>query len=121
MDCSDRPFVSRLAEVEVTSACARRMREGAMLEEQFRQSVAILKDELSERYTVIELDRNAMSLASRLIESHTLRTLDAIQLSCALIARENSGDSAMTFVSWDSELNAAARAERFTLFEVSGS
>jgi hypothetical protein len=47
-----------------------------------------------------------------LVRTHSLRTLDAIQLACALVARgETAAAEDFTFVSADAEQNAAALRE----------
>ena len=55
----------------------------------------------------------ALTKALEMVTRHQLRTGDAIQLACAVMAREREPN--LPFVTLDDELAAAARAEGFTV------
>ncbi len=59
------------------------------------------------RVDVIEVDRALAEHAAKLAVHHRLRTLDALHLAAALALH----DEDPTFVTWDSDLHRAARAE----------
>lgn len=109
---SDSIVVSRLAWVEVTSACARRVRARLMTDDQFEQVALVLEREIREVFEVIELGGAVMNRAVQLARSRALRAADAIQLACAQVAcGERAENSSICFVSADQELNEAARSE----------
>jgi predicted nucleic acid-binding protein len=101
--------VSRLAEVEVPLAMARRARRGDLTEAEARtQSAHVVRDLKVLR--VIELRQKAFELARELGWDHGLRAYDALQLACACRLKSEMGMS-LTFWSADDHLNDAARAE----------
>jgi predicted nucleic acid-binding protein len=59
------------------------------------------------RVDVVEVDRTLAEHAARLAVNHRLRTLDALHLAAALALTDENP----TFVTWDSDLHRAARAE----------
>ena len=61
---------------------------------------------------MVLLDTNILTIASKLLDQHILRALDAIQLACAIYAR-NLLDEPVTFLSADNNLLLAATAEGF--------
>ncbi len=66
------------------------------------------------RYTVVEITPALLADAAKLATTHALRAYDAVQLSAALTVLANAGTvglTAITMVSADNDLNAAARAE----------
>jgi len=69
----------------------------------------ILQDETS-MYLVQSLDSLITEEAIRVLDTHPLKTLDALQLAgCLIIGRSMS--EALTFVCADTRLNNAARLE----------
>jgi len=65
------------------------------------------------QYWVIQIDRSILLSAGRLVEKHRLRTLDAIQLACALRAI-GTVSQAITFISADNNLLTATANEGFS-------
>jgi predicted nucleic acid-binding protein len=106
-------YLARIAIVEVTSAITRRQRGGsiptanaAAMLAQFRQDVAL-------EYRIIEVTRPLLDAATLLAEAHALRAYDAVQLAAISelhALRAAAGLPAVTLVSSDQELNAAATA-----------
>lgn len=64
------------------------------------------------QYLVVPVDLTVVTNARRLVYKHKLRTLDAIQLACAIETKKLSGIS-VTFVAGDNDLKSAAQNEGF--------
>lgn len=111
---SDSVAISALASVELSSALARHVREGRITT---NQREALFDEFLldSRTWIVIDLDASMLSDASRICRvsaAHlSLRSLDAVQLTCATRAVERGtqmGIEPGAFVSADRRLLAAA-------------
>lgn len=103
---------SRLTEVEVAAALMRRWREGAFGAAQRDRALAALVADLG-ALTVVEIASPVTSRARRLLERHSLRAGDAVQLASCLLLRDATGGS-VAFAAFDGRLNEAARAEGLT-------
>lgn len=67
-------------------------------------------------WTVIEITKELLQKASELMEKHNkLESFDAIQLACALKAKNDYGD--VLFVTNDKKLEDVAEKEGLTIFE----
>ena len=102
--------ISQLASVEFVAALARHLRDGSINAADFalfRGAFLIDRDEF---YLTVDLDEAVFIQARKLVATHPLRTLDAIQLACALEAIRLL-NTQLTFVSADTRLLAAAAAE----------
>jgi len=99
-----------LTEVEIASALARRDREGLDAEVLVRARRELLK--LVDRWGEIAALSPVRSRALRLVNTHTIRAADSLQLAAALVACEERPD-AMPFVCLDDRLRDAARREGF--------
>lgn len=99
-----------LTEVEVTSALARRTREGMEAEalERARRELKLLLDRSTEIGSVAQIRARAV----RLLNTHALRAADAVQLAAALTFCEEQPGS-LSFVCLDDRLRDAARREGF--------
>jgi len=116
-----RIAVSRLAMVEVTSAVTRRAHGFEVSPDQVAPIFDALDFEFRERFEVEELGKSVLSRAAELARTRALRTLDAIQLACALSSREGTPNaSEFVFVCADTLLNAAARAENLSVMNPCG-
>jgi hypothetical protein len=69
---------------------------------------------LEAEYLVAVVNTARLVEARALVKRHSLRTLDAIQLACAVDTARVLGES-LTFVSADRRLLAAAAAEGFSV------
>ena len=69
--------------------------------------------DLEKHYLAVSLDAPVLATARTLVGKYPLRTLDAIQLACALRAVAMLAEG-MTFVCADTRLLAAATGEGFT-------
>ena len=103
------PVTSRLTEVELTSAIARRARQGDVSENVRDKLLGRLRQDLLSFY-VVELVPEVVSQAGSLLLRHPLRANDAIQLASCLAVQARL-PAAVRFVASDQRLNAAARAE----------
>jgi uncharacterized protein len=108
---------SRLSEVEVASALARRCWEGDLTPEHRDRALAALRGDVAALY-VIELLPEVTSAALELLVRHPLRAGDAVQLASCLRLRERA-DVDVRFVAFDSRLIEAARAEGATILSLS--
>ena len=99
-----------LTEVELTSALARRIREGMVRVDAARSRERLRT--LTQRWQEIFALENVRSRALRLLEIHALRAADALQLAAALVFCDEQTES-LPFVCLDDRLSEAARKERF--------
>ena len=106
--------VSRLSEVEVTSALARLAREGVIAPTQRDRHVAAFVADL-EGWHVVELTSVVTATARRLLLQHSLRAGDALQLASALELQRGLGVPLREFVAYDQRLLLAAHAEQLTV------
>lgn len=97
---------SRLSEVEITSALARRARDGSISAKDRDRALSTLIRDLDAIY-VVELSAEIATLARRLLLQHRLRASDAIQLASCVFVQESTG-TPVTFVAFDEGLNRAA-------------
>ena len=100
---------SRLSEVEVASAIARRAREGALSAEQRDRLLAALTDDVP-AMAVVELTSDVAAEARSLLRKHALRAGDSIQLASGLYLQRQLARP-VRFVVYDERLATAARAE----------
>lgn len=115
---SGTPATSRLSEVEVASAIARRAREGAFAAPLRDRMTAALDGDLP-ALAVVEMIPEITAEARALLVRHPLRAGDAIQLaSCLYLQRELR--EAVPFVAFDQRLSDAARAEGLTVVGMPG-
>ena len=106
-------YIAGITVVEITAAMARRVRGRTLAPADAAQSLANFRYDLTTQYVVIDLLPKILTHAAGLAEAYALRGYDAVQLAAALalqIARQ-AGISAITFLSADQELNAAAIQE----------
>lgn len=89
---------------------ARRLRENSLTQKETEPLRGDFILHARDEYLVIELDRIILTHAARLTDAHPLRTLDAIQLACALQAVTLLTEP-VTFISADVNLLNAAAAE----------
>jgi uncharacterized protein len=100
---------SRLTEVEVASALARRVREGAVSALERDRAVAALTVDVA-AMLVVEVTPDLAVQARTLLERHPLRASDALQLASCLYVQEQIGDR-VPLVAFDDRLIEAARRE----------
>jgi predicted nucleic acid-binding protein len=107
-------FIAAVTGVEIVAAITRRARGGTIPPPDAASACVQLRADLSVEYQVVELSASVLFRAMDLAEAGGLRGYDAVQLASAVAlyaVRSASGLPALTFVSADTELNAAATAE----------
>jgi len=100
-----------LTEVEISSALARRDREGALEVEPAAAARDSLRKLAQSWEEVVSVD-TVRSRAIRLLRTHALRATDALQLAAALVACDERPES-LPFICLDDRLRDAARKEGF--------
>jgi predicted nucleic acid-binding protein len=107
---------SRLSEVEVASAIARRAREGAMSVDQRDRLLAALGEDVP-ALAIVELVPAVVADARSLLSRQVLRAADSVQLASALYLQREVARP-VEFVVFDERLARAARAEGLTVVGV---
>jgi predicted nucleic acid-binding protein len=110
---SGLPATSRYSAVEIASALARRAREGAISGEDTERALRALREDLT-AMLVVELTPEVVTRAQSLLQRHSLRAGDAVQLASCLHLR-NELEEPITLVVFDDRLAAAARKEKMRL------
>jgi len=104
---------ARVTYAEARATFARLAREGVIAAAAHRRVVRDL-DEDWFAYTIVDVSEVVVRRAGGLAERHNLRGYDAVQLAAALDVRLVGGTD-VSFASFDSRLNQAARRERLVL------
>ncbi|MCI0490278.1 MAG: type II toxin-antitoxin system VapC family toxin [Blastocatellia bacterium] len=107
-------ITSRVSLVEVYSALNRRARESLLSKEDYRQIADDFAAISSAEYALMEFTEAVAERSRLLLERHTLRAYDAIQLASASLADgalQASGLPSLTFLAADDRLLNAATAE----------
>ena len=107
-------ITTQLAVVEVVSAFNRRVREGTITSPDYGRLLGRFRDDCRDVYQLITLNETILNLACALPERHPLRAYDAVHLSTAFSINQRlvvAGEAALTLLSADDRLNAAAAAE----------
>jgi uncharacterized protein len=101
--------VSLIAFAEARAAFARKRRERAVNPKDYRRIVREFDDDW-DHYFVVDMTEPLVKRAAQLADKHGLRGYDAIQLSSAIVLREQSGE-AVSFCCFDGRLLRASRRE----------
>jgi predicted nucleic acid-binding protein len=107
------PATSRLSEVEIVSALARRCREGAFPVEERDRAIRQVREDFR-TLSLVELTTAVVEKATALLAGHALRAADALQLGSCLELQERLG-LPVPFAVFDFRLMAAARAEGLSI------
>lgn len=113
-DRSLRLFTSRLTAIEGACTFSRRLREGLLSSEEYRQVLATFDYDLGYRYGLLGVEPYVIDTARYMVERHPLRAYDAMQLATAwLLNRDLLDDdqAPLTFVCADDRLVSIAQAE----------
>lgn len=109
--------ISDVTIAELGATFARKLREGNMTENEYKLMLDIFLDDYSNRYFKVAVNFNVLLRAIYLAKKNSLRAYDAIQLACAIDAREtivfNEPKSDIFFVVADNALEKAADIEGF--------
>lgn len=101
--------VSVVAFAEARAAFARKRRERAVNPKDYRRIVREFDDDW-DHYFVVDVTEPLVKRAAQLADKHGLRGYDAIQLSSAIVLRDQSGE-AVSFCCFDGRLLRASRRE----------
>lgn len=104
---------SQVLRVEIWSAFARRMREGAVTAAEFGEICQFFDSHRHTMYRLATVNEEIIQLACDLIEQQPLRAYDAVHLATALNAHRQlvaHGRPGLVFLSADDRLNHAASA-----------
>jgi hypothetical protein len=110
---ADVVVTSRLSEVEIASAIARRAREGIFTARERDRALAALAADMTAIH-VVELLPAVTTKARGLLLQHALRAGDAVQLASCVFLQQELGES-IPFVVFDERLRAAAQREGITV------
>jgi uncharacterized protein len=105
--------ISELARVEVAATLARRRRDGSLSAAAVSALYTAFLAHTQREYLMALLDSTLLTNAVVLADRHTLRTLDSIQLACALYT-QLALQELLIFVCADTNLLSAATAEGLT-------
>ena len=101
---------SIIAYAEARAAFARRFREKAIIQADYKRLVNGFDRDWG-RYFVVHVDQVLIRSAGRLAEKHALRGFDAIHLASALLLKKEMKE-APVFSSFDDRLQRASRLEK---------
>jgi predicted nucleic acid-binding protein len=107
-------ITSRLSMVEVFSAFSRRLREGTIQVNDYRDIADDFARACVTEYEITDLTDEVVNEAKRLLESHPLRASDAVHLASALLVNRvlhRTGLAPLTFLASDMRLLASAQQE----------
>lgn len=107
-------YIARISGAEVVAAIARRGFTGSITASKVTNAISQFRREFVSAFQIVEITPALVAQAMDAAENHALRGYDAVQLASALemiTLRSTLGLAGLTFVSADSNLNAAAMAE----------
>ena len=107
-------YVARICAAEVVAAIVRQQRAGNLPLNDATAAITTFQSDYARRFRLVALGVSVLQDAVRTIQVHGLRGYDGVQLASALQihkARAAALLPALTFISADVELNAAATAE----------
>lgn len=113
-DSANEILLANITGVEVTSALARRGRAPNASAAQAMLTISDFRFDFANAYRILPVTPAVVARAMTLAERHALRGYDAVQLAAALelnAALTSANLPALTFISADAALNAAASAE----------
>lgn len=111
-------YIARITPVEVVSGLAKQNRIGILSPPQLDKAASRLMRHIEDRYAFVDINRNLVDSAIKLVLLHGLRGFDAIQLAAAIKVaerRRSLGASPSIFVCADDSLNKAALTEGLTV------
>lgn len=109
--------IAEIGIVEMAAALSKRKRAGDLDQETYADFLEAFLQDAETKYRALALDRDTLNLAVDLTRRHPLRAYDAVQLATALRLAEALAEEglALTFVSADATLCAAAGQERLDI------
>lgn len=119
-DAGSRVCIATITAAEVAAAITRRVRGGSLDGGRAASLLDALRLHLASEYITIQVTDQVVMRAMDVAWTHGLRGYDAVQLACAATLRANGrtpDQMAVTLVSADAELNAAATLEGFSVVD----
>ena len=111
----NRISILEITLLEARSTVRRHERESYISGRAANQIIERINEDAESSYIVQFIDASLIEEAARILDTHPLKTLDALQLAgCLVIGREMS--DALTFVCADTRLNNAAVLEGLATF-----
>jgi predicted nucleic acid-binding protein len=104
--------LSELTKIEFSSALARRVREFTLSINDFYKIRAVFLEDTKSMYKLSDINKAIIDKSIELTQNHAIRTLDAIQLSTAIIINQVYP---LTFVSSDNRILAIAQQEKLPI------
>jgi predicted nucleic acid-binding protein len=107
-------FIASITAVEFVSAVTRRTRSQSLHLADAAGAIQSFQAQTASQYMVIAVSDDVLQRAIRLAEKHGLRAYDAVQLAAATglnELRKSLGDTPVTLISADADLNTAAAIE----------
>lgn len=105
-------YISGISLVEFSSIIARKLGEGHITQSDAHQLKNAFLFHTYREYAIVSISASVIQTAQQLVTRYPLRTLDSLQLACALNTVRYAS-SMPTFVTADQRLFAAAAAEGF--------
>jgi uncharacterized protein len=120
---ANRIYIARITGAEVIAAIMQNVRDGDTTAADAAKVITDFKFDFANQYQIIEITDAVITRAITLIESHTLKGYDGVQLAAAIeinnlvlaIGMPTAGAPALTVASADRQLNRAALAEGLTV------
>ena len=109
--------IADITRAEVTSALARRTREGIITLGERNELLHTFRAHCATQYRIVPTQPLIIDLATELLQRHPLRAYDAVQLASASIVNQSliaHGLPPLIFVTADDRLIVAARGEAVT-------
>jgi uncharacterized protein len=109
--------IADITRAEVTSALARRAREGVITLNERDELIQTFRAHCATQYRIVPTQPRIIDLAAELIQRHPLRAYDAVQLASASIVNQSliaHSLPQLIFVTADDRLIAATRGEAVT-------
>ncbi len=107
--------VSAVAQIEAESAICRLRQEKSITPAEASLALDLLAGEMK-RMIEQPVNPPVLEAASTLIDRHCLRAMDAVQLGCAIVARDLLAAPDMRFIASDKALLDAAHEEGFAVW-----
>jgi|SRR5665213_1764686 len=107
-----KKVVSALTQVEARSAICKLRQEKKLTPEEATSALGFLDADMK-RVVEQPILPSVLEAANAMVERHYLRAMDAVQLGCAIVARDVMTAPDMRFIASDKNLLEAARKEGF--------
>jgi hypothetical protein len=114
-EASGANVFSALTRIEARSVICRLRKGGRLSPDSASRALSSIASEL-DRMIEQPINHAVQNLAAVLVERHSIRSLDAIQLGSAIVARDLAAASEMRFIASDMTLLEAARKEGFEIW-----